>query len=57
MVVDVPAGASDSSITFSSAVDKLVLILVGEPNQAFMDAYTFIKAANLEADVENFQSL
>ena len=52
LVVDVPAGASDSSITFSSAVDKLVLILVGEPT-SFMDAYTFIKAANLEAGVEN----
>jgi len=53
LVVDVPAGASDSSITFSAAVDKLVLILVGEPT-SFMDAYTFIKAANLEAGVENF---
>ena len=53
LVVDVPAGASDSSITFSAAVDRLVLILVGEPT-SFMDAYTFIKAANLEAGVENF---
>lgn len=53
LVVDVPAGASDSSITFSAAVDKLVLVLVGEPT-SFMDAYTFIKAANLEAGVENF---
>ena len=40
LVVDVPAGASDSSITFSAAVDRLVVILVGEPT-SFMDAYTF----------------
>ena len=53
LVVDVPAGASDSSITFSAAVDRLVVILVGEPT-SFMDAYTFIKAASLEAGVEKF---
>ncbi len=53
LVVDVPAGASDSSITFSAAVDRLIVVLVGEPT-SFMDAYTFIKAASLEAGVENF---
>ena len=53
LVVDVPAGASDSAITFASAVDSLLVVLVGEPT-SFMDAYTFIKAANLEAGVSNF---
>ena len=56
LVVDVPAGASDSSITFSAAVDKLVLILVGEPT-SFMDAYTFIKTAKLDYNLHNFSIL
>ncbi len=53
LVVDVPAGASDSAITFSSAVDRLLVVLVGEPT-SFMDAYTFIKAAHMEAGISNF---
>ena len=47
MIVDTPAGASDNSILFSAAVDRLLIVLVGEPT-SFLDAYTFIKAANIE---------
>ena len=53
LVVDIPAGASDQSMTFASAVDKLVIVLVGEPT-SFMDAYTFIKSANLDYNIQNF---
>ena len=53
LVVDIPAGASDQSMTFASAVDKLVIVLVGEPT-SFMDAYTFIKKANLDYNIQNF---
>ena len=53
LVVDIPAGASDQSMTFASAVDKLVIVLVGEPT-SFMDAYTFIKSANLEYNIQHF---
>ena len=53
LVVDIPAGASDSSIAFVSASDRIFVVLVGEPT-SFMDAYTLIKAANLEMGVKNF---
>ena len=46
-------GASDSSIAFLRAADRVVVVLVGEPT-SFLDAYSLIKAANLEADVRNF---
>ena len=52
LVVDIPAGASDQSMTFASAVDKLVIVLVGEPT-SFMDAYAFIKALNIEKKFNN----
>ena len=53
LIVDTPAGASDSSIELAAAVDKVIVILVGEPT-SFMDAYAFIKALNLEKNVTNF---
>jgi len=53
LVVDIPAGASDSSIAFVSASDRILVVLVGEPT-SFMDAYTLIKASNLEMGVRNF---
>ena len=53
MIVDIPAGASDNSLSFAAAVDKLLIVLVGEPT-SFTDAYTFIKAANIETGVRNF---
>tara|TARA_B100000767_G_C19670405_1_gene495037 strand:- start:302 stop:1093 length:792 start_codon:yes stop_codon:yes gene_type:complete len=53
LIVDTPAGASDSSIELAAAVDKVIVVLVGEPT-SFMDAYAFIKALNLEKNVTNF---
>lgn len=53
LIADVPAGASDSSIAFVAAADRVVVVLVGEPT-SFLDAYSLIKAASLEANVRNF---
>ena len=53
LIVDIPAGASENSMTFASAVDRLVIVLVGEPT-SFMDAYTFIKTAKLDYNLHNF---
>ena len=52
LIVDTPAGASDSSIEFAAACDKIIIVLVGEPT-SFMDAYAFIKALHLEKQIEN----
>ena len=53
LVADAPAGASDSSIAFVTAADRVVVVLVGEPT-SFLDAYSLIKAANIESNVQNF---
>ena len=53
LVVDIPAGASENSMTFASAVDRLIIVLVSEPT-SFMDAYTFIKTAKLDYNLHNF---
>ncbi|MGY8901318.1 MAG: P-loop NTPase [Flavobacteriales bacterium] len=53
LIVDTPAGASNSSIEFAAAVDHVVVTLVGEPT-SFMDAYAFIKALHIEKGVINF---
>jgi flagellar biosynthesis protein FlhG len=53
LVVDVPAGASDATLNFVSAADRPLIVLVGEPT-SFMDAYSLIKAAYLEANVKHF---
>tara|TARA_B100000963_G_C22624747_1_gene671737 strand:- start:1134 stop:1919 length:786 start_codon:yes stop_codon:yes gene_type:complete len=53
LMVDIPAGASENSMTFASAVDKLLIVLVSEPT-SFMDAYTFIKTAKLDHNIHNF---
>ena len=53
LVADAPAGASDSSIAFVSAADRVVVVLVGEPT-SFLDAYALIKAAHIESNVQNF---
>jgi flagellar biosynthesis protein FlhG len=52
-VADAPAGASDSSIAFVTAADRVVVVLVGEPT-SFLDAYALIKAAHIEGNVRNF---
>ncbi len=53
LVADAPAGASDSSIAFVAAADRIIVVLVGEPT-SFLDAYSLIKAANIESNVHNF---
>ena len=53
LIVDTPAGASNSSIEFAAAVDSVVVTLVGEPT-SFMDAYAFLKALHMEKGVSNF---
>lgn len=53
LIVDVPAGASDNSVSFVAASDRAVVVLVGEPT-SFLDAYSFIKACHLETGLENF---
>jgi flagellar biosynthesis protein FlhG len=53
LIIDVPAGASDNSVSFVSAADRAVVVLVGEPT-SFLDAYSFIKAANLEMGTKDF---
>lgn len=53
LIVDTPAGASDNSILFAAAVDRLLIVLVKEPT-SFHDAYTFIRAANMEKGIRNF---
>jgi len=53
LIVDTPAGASNSSIEFAAAVDHVVVTLVGEPT-SFMDAYAFIKALHIEKGITDF---
>ena len=38
LIADVPAGASDSSIAFVAAADRVVVVLVGEPT-SFLDVF------------------
>ena len=52
LIVDTPAGASDASLEFAAACDKVVVVLVPEPT-SFMDAYAFIKALNMEKNFQN----
>lgn len=53
LIVDTPAGASDATLAFVAAADRVLLVVVGEPT-SFMDAYTILKAAHLEYGVRNF---
>lgn len=53
LVVDVAAGASDASIEFCAACEKLIIVIMGEPT-SFMDAYSLIKAAHLDYELDNF---
>jgi flagellar biosynthesis protein FlhG len=53
LIVDTPAGASDATLSFVAAADRVVLVVVGEPT-SFMDAYTIVKAAHLEHGVRSF---
>lgn len=52
LIVDTPAGASDATLAFVAASDRILLIVVGEPT-SFMDAYTLLKAAHLEHGIRS----
>ena len=53
LVVDTPAGASESALFFASAVTVPLVVLVAEPT-SFLDAYSLIKAAHIEKNLQNF---
>mgnify|MGYP001222416898 CR=1 FL=1 len=53
LVVDTPAGASESALFFASAVTVPLVVLVAEPT-SFLDAYALIKAAHIEKNLQNF---
>ena len=56
LLVDTPAGASDSTLFFASACDIPVVVLVAEPT-SFLDAYSLIKAAHIDKKITNFSVL
>ena len=56
LIVDTPAGASDSTLFFASATDVPVIVLVAEPT-SFLDAYALIKAAHIEKNINQFSVL
>ena len=53
LFVDVSAGADEMALNMISASDKLLVVLVNEPT-SFMDAFTLIKACNLELKFKEF---
>ena len=53
LVVDVAAGASEASLEFCAACEKLIIVIMGEPT-SFMDAYSLIKSAHLDYKLDNF---
>jgi flagellar biosynthesis protein FlhG len=56
MIVDCPAGASDSTLFFANAANIVLVVLVAEPT-SFLDAYALVKAAHLEKGVTDFSVL
>ena len=53
LIVDVSAGAEETSLNILSASDKILVVLVNEPT-SFMDAFTLIKTCNLEFGINEF---
>ena len=53
LIVDCPAGASDSTLFFVNAVDIALVVLMAEPT-SFLDAYAMLKAAYLEKNIAKF---
>ncbi len=56
LIVDTPAGASESTLFFAGACAIPVVILVAEPT-SFLDAYSLIKAAHIDKNINNFSIL
>lgn len=53
LITDAPAGASDSTLSFVAAADRVLVVVVAEPT-SFMDAYAMIKAAHIEHGLRHF---
>ena len=53
MIIDIGAGADESTLSFMSASNKVITVLVSEPT-SFADAYSLVKASYLEENLENF---
>jgi flagellar biosynthesis protein FlhG len=53
LIVDCPAGASDSTLFFVDAADIALVVLVAEPT-SFLDAYALLKAAYLDKNITQF---
>ncbi len=53
LIVDSPAGASDSALFFVNAANLSLIVLVAEPT-SFLDAYALVKASHLENGVTDF---
>ncbi len=56
LIVDTAAGISDTVISFSRAVQELVVVVCDEP-ASITDAYAMIKLLNREYDVDRFHIL
>lgn len=53
LMIDAPAGASDNSLSFVAAADRVLVVIVPEPT-SFLDAYALIKTAHLDLGLEKF---
>ena len=53
LIVDAAAGGADSTLDFVGASDQVLVVVEGEPT-SFLDAYSLIRAANLDRKVKNF---
>ena len=53
LIVDVSAGAEDSSLSLLSASNKILIVLINEPT-SFTDAFTLIKVCHLELGLKEF---
>ena len=53
LIIDVSAGADNTALNMISASDKILIVLLNEPT-SFMDAFTLIKACNLELKFKEF---
>lgn len=53
LIVDCPAGASDSTMFFVNAADIALVVLVAEPT-SFLDAYALLKVAHLDNNITEF---
>tara|TARA_E500000331_G_scaffold188995_1_gene181859 strand:- start:188 stop:964 length:777 start_codon:yes stop_codon:yes gene_type:complete len=53
LIVDVSAGAEDSSLSLLSASDKILVVLINEPT-SFTDAFTLIKVCHLDFGLKEF---